>query len=234
LHTAVLVPLFEQPVVLARRVATIDHFSGGRMDLGIALGWLPEEFVATGVPSRGRAAAYEESVAVLRACWGPDPVEFSGRQVPITKIGPKPLAPLMLYGGGVSQAAIERAARITDGLTLAHRDWKSTVEAVRWYAEAGGTGPIILRAGPIKPHPMLEGPPSFSLDDLQQAAAEGIARVDWDLSIVETPLSDQLAASRRSPRGCGSGRPGHHNRSGRTALRATGWLWRGCDGMAVR
>jgi probable F420-dependent oxidoreductase len=197
LHTAILVPLFQQPVVLARRVATIDHFSGGRLDLGIALGWLPEEFAATGVPARGRVAAYEESIAVLRACWAPDPVTFEGEhfQVPMATIGPKPLTPLTLYGGGVARPAIDRAARLTDGLTLAHRDWASTSEAIGWYREAGGTGRIILRAGP-----MLAGPPSFTeatiLDDLRHAAAEGIDRVDWDLNIVDTPIPDQLTAFR--------------------------------------
>lgn len=200
LHTAILVPLFQQPVVLARRVTTIDHFSGGRMDLGIGLGWLPEEFVATGVPSRGRVTAYEESVAVLRACWGPDPVEFEGAHytIPAARIGPKPLGPLTLYGGGVSRPAIERAARLADGLTLAHRDWESTTAAIGWYQEAGGSGPIILRAGPLKPHPMLSGPITFTsesiLDDLQRAADEGVTRVDWDLNIAETPLAEQLAA----------------------------------------
>ncbi|RZT17015.1 putative F420-dependent oxidoreductase [Kribbella sp. VKM Ac-2569] len=203
LHTAVLVPLFQQPVVLARRVATIDQLSGGRMDLGLALGWLPEEFVATGVPSRGRVAAFEESVAVLRACWGPDPVEFSGEHytVPMATIGPKPVAPLMLYGGGVTQPAIERAARIADGLTLAHRDWESTCAAIAWYHQAGGTGPIILRAGPMQPHPMLEGPVGFTpatiVDDLRHAADEGVTRVDWDLNIIGTPIAEQLAALER-------------------------------------
>jgi alkanesulfonate monooxygenase SsuD/methylene tetrahydromethanopterin reductase-like flavin-dependent oxidoreductase (luciferase family) len=200
LHTAILVPLFQQPVVLARRVATIDHLSGGRMDLGIGLGWLPEEFEATGVPRRGRATAYEECVAVLRACWGPDPVEFAGEhyRVPMAKIGPKPLSPLTLYGGGVVRAAIERAARIADGLTLAFRDWDSTIEAIGWYREAGGTGEVILRAGPMKPHPMLQGPASFTqdsiVDDLQRAAEIGVHRVDWDLNIVGTPIADQVTA----------------------------------------
>jgi hypothetical protein len=170
------------------------------MDLGVALGWLPEEFVATGVPSRGRVAAFEESIAVLRACWGADPVEFSGEHytVPMARIGPKPVAPLTLYGGGVTRPAIERAARIADGLTLAHRDWESTRAAVGWYHEAGGTGPIILRAGPMRPHPMLEGPvgfvPGTIVDDLRHAADEGITRVDWDLNIVDTPIPEQVAA----------------------------------------
>ncbi|HEY9338987.1 MAG TPA: TIGR03619 family F420-dependent LLM class oxidoreductase [Kribbella sp.] len=199
LHTAILVPLFQQPVVLARRVATIDQLSGGRMDLGIALGWLPEEFVATGVPARGRVAAFEESIAVLRACWGPDPVEHTGARyaVPMAIVGPKPVAPLTLYGGGVTRPAVERAARLADGLTLAHRDWDSTQAAVGWYHEAGGSGPIVLRAGPMRPHPMLEGPPGFTpetiLDDLRRSADEGISRVDWDLNLVGTPITEQVA-----------------------------------------
>jgi probable F420-dependent oxidoreductase len=202
LHTAILVPLFQQPVVLARRAATIDHFSDGRLDLGIALGWLPEEFEATGVPARGRAAAYEESVAALRACWGPDPVEFRGEHfsIPKAKIGPKPHSGFSLYGGGVTRGAIERAARITDGLTLAFRDWDSCGESIGWYRKAGGTGRIILRAGPMKPHPLLQGPPAFTeasiIDDLQRAAEVGVDRVDWDLNIVDTPILDQLDAFR--------------------------------------
>jgi hypothetical protein len=103
---------------------------------------------------------------------------------------------LTLYGGGVVQPAIERAARIADGLTLAHRDWGSTCAAIGWYREAGGSGPIILRAGPMKPHPMQQGPAGFTpetiLDDLQRAAAEGITRVDWDLNLVNTPIPDQV------------------------------------------
>jgi probable F420-dependent oxidoreductase len=203
LHTAILVPLFQQPVVLARRVATIDHLSGGRMDLGIAMGWLPEEFEATGVPARGRATAYEESVAALRACWGPDPVEFKGEHftIPPAKIGPKPLDGLTLFGGGVARTAIERAARITDGLTLAFRDWDSCLEQIKWYRDAGGTGRIILRAGPMLPHPQQpEAATTFTepaiLDDLQHAADVGVHRVDWDLNIVGLSIPDQLDAFR--------------------------------------
>ena len=74
LRTDVVIPLFQHPVVLARRLATLDHLSGGRVEAGVALGWLPEEFAAVGVPTSGRAARVEECVAALRACWGPDPV----------------------------------------------------------------------------------------------------------------------------------------------------------------
>jgi hypothetical protein len=106
-------------------------------------------------------------------------------------IGPKPVAPPTLYGGGVTQPAIERAARIADGLTLAHRDWEATRAAIGWYHDAGGTGPIILRAGPMRPHPMLEAPVGFTaatiVDDLRHA-------VDWDLNIIGTPIAEQVTA----------------------------------------
>jgi hypothetical protein len=130
-------------------------------------------------------------------------VEFKGEhfRIPLAKIGPKPLSGFSLYGGGVARGAIERAARITDGLTLAFRDWDSCGESIGWYRDAGGTGRIILRAGPMKPHPMLRGPPTFTedsiLDDLQRAADVCVDRVDWDLTIVDTPIPGQLDAFRR-------------------------------------
>lgn len=141
LRTDVVVPLFQQPVVLARRLATLDHLSNGRVEAGIALGWLPEEFEATGVPMSGRAARFEECIGVLRACWGPDPVVFDGQhyRVPPSKVGPKPLSgTISLMIGGVSRPAAERAARLGDGFAVAFRNWDATREQLRWYRDAGG------------------------------------------------------------------------------------------------
>jgi alkanesulfonate monooxygenase SsuD/methylene tetrahydromethanopterin reductase-like flavin-dependent oxidoreductase (luciferase family) len=78
LVTGTLSSLFQSPIVLARRLATLDHLSGGRVVAGIALGWMPEELAATGVPVSGRGARFEEHLAAMRACWGPDPVEHHG------------------------------------------------------------------------------------------------------------------------------------------------------------
>ncbi|MBI3966734.1 MAG: TIGR03619 family F420-dependent LLM class oxidoreductase [Chloroflexi bacterium] len=128
LVTGVLISLFEAPVVLARRLATLDHLSAGRVVAGIGQGWMPEEFAAVGVPARRRGAGFEEHLAAMRACWAPDPVECDGPRYPIprSKIGPKPVngrIPVLI--GGVAPAAIARAARLGDGFIAVCRDWES-------------------------------------------------------------------------------------------------------------
>ena len=72
-------PLFQSPLVLAKRMATLDRLSGGRLMAGIGQGWMPEEFEAVGVPMTRRGAGFEEHIAAMRACWRPDPVEHLGR-----------------------------------------------------------------------------------------------------------------------------------------------------------
>ncbi len=191
LRTDVLVPLFQQPIVLARRLATLDRLSGGRLDVGMARGWLSQEFEATGVAASRRTAAYEESIAAIRACWGPDPVEFTGRhfRIPPAKVGPKPLDGIRIYAGGVARPAVERAARIGDGFTVGFRNWGDTLTQVGWYREAGGTGPIVVKAGPMLADAEHEVPPTTwtepsLLDDLGRAKAVGIDEVVWDANIV--------------------------------------------------
>jgi probable F420-dependent oxidoreductase len=200
LRTDVLVPLFQQPVVLARRLATLDHLSGGRVEAGVALGWMPEEYAAAGVPMAGRAARFEECLAALRACWGPDPVALDGEhyRIPSSKIGPKPVQDTIpLLVGAVARPAVERAARLGDGFTVAFRSWDATREQLRWYREAGGTGPIVLRGGPMLADAEHATPPAtwtegHILDSLAEAAAEGVGELAWDLNIVGTAPERQV------------------------------------------
>ena len=81
---------FHQPVQLAKRIATMDHLSNGRIDIGLGLGWSEDEADVTGTPfaDRGRRAA--EYIDAMKALWGPDPVEFHGQyvDVPLTEFGP--------------------------------------------------------------------------------------------------------------------------------------------------
>jgi probable F420-dependent oxidoreductase len=119
LGTSVIVAPFHVPVVLARRLATLDQLSGGRVIAGLGLGWMKQEYTAAGVPMEHRGARMEEFVAALRACWAPDPVWFEGEfyNIPPSEINPKPAQeggiPMML--AAFAPAAIERAGRIADG-----------------------------------------------------------------------------------------------------------------------
>ncbi|WP_345398129.1 LLM class flavin-dependent oxidoreductase [Nonomuraea salmonea] len=102
LGTSVIDALYHPPVVLAKRLATLDRLSGGRLWIGLGQGWMAQEFEAAGVPVSRRGAGFAEHVAAMRACWGPDPVSFSGRfyTIPESQVGPKPAGLTLLAGGG--------------------------------------------------------------------------------------------------------------------------------------
>jgi alkanesulfonate monooxygenase SsuD/methylene tetrahydromethanopterin reductase-like flavin-dependent oxidoreductase (luciferase family) len=92
LGTSVLDTLFHSPVVLARRLATVDRLSGGRLLAGLGQGWMAQEFTATGVPPRRRGAGFQEHIEAMRAVWGPDPVRFDGALLSDSRIADRPEA----------------------------------------------------------------------------------------------------------------------------------------------
>jgi len=95
LGTSVLDTLFQSPIILARRLATLDQLSDGRLVVGLGQGWMDQEFEAAGVSMKRRGAGFEEHILAMRAVWGPDPVSFEGRfyRIPEADIGPKPVRP---------------------------------------------------------------------------------------------------------------------------------------------
>jgi alkanesulfonate monooxygenase SsuD/methylene tetrahydromethanopterin reductase-like flavin-dependent oxidoreductase (luciferase family) len=99
-----------------------------RLVNGIGQGWMPEDFTAAGMPISRRGGGFEDHLAAMRACWGPDPVEHDGPRyrIPRSKIGPKPLngcVPVLI--GATSRPAGERAARLGDGFAAAFQDWET-------------------------------------------------------------------------------------------------------------
>src|SRR5215471_14379364 len=110
---------FVSPGYLAKQAASVDILSGGRHDLGLGIGWMPEEFALTGGEMARRGARAAEYVAVLRELWADEPVEFSGDfyEIPRGSVAPKPVQPggppVLL--GGLARPALERAGRIADG-----------------------------------------------------------------------------------------------------------------------
>ena len=118
LGTCVLILPQRNPLVLAKELATLDHLSGGRVELGIGVGWLEEEFDAIGVPWERRGARTDEYVEALRALWSGPHAEFHGKFVdfdPVT-CSPRPAqARIPIIVGGDTPAAVRRAARLGDG-----------------------------------------------------------------------------------------------------------------------
>jgi probable F420-dependent oxidoreductase len=197
LGTSVLDALFQSPVILARRLATLDRLSEGRLIVGIGQGWMAQEFEAAGVSMRRRGAGFEEHLAAMRAVWGPDPVHFEGRfyRIPEADVGPKPVhvgGPSLLVGAG-SSAAIERAGRLGVGLTLVIFDWdtvRASVETFRAAAGAAGhdpdTLPVMLQvngnvtAEPLDERGPLLGSPEQVAADLDQAERLRIEHIYWN------------------------------------------------------
>lgn len=118
LATGILILPQRNPLVLAKQLATLDVLSGGRVTLGVGIGWLEEEFRALGASFEGRGRRLEEFVAAMRALWTEDRATFGGSEVSFTDsvLRPQPAQgsiPVLI--GGHSEVAARRAGRIGDG-----------------------------------------------------------------------------------------------------------------------
>jgi probable F420-dependent oxidoreductase len=114
------------PLYLAKQVSSIDHLSGGRMMLGIGVGWLKEEFHALGVPFDRRGARADEYLDAMRQAWSGETVDLRGDFVDWLgfKMLPRPVqqpgVPIIV--GGTSDAAIRRVVSRGDGWYMIHKD----------------------------------------------------------------------------------------------------------------
>jgi probable F420-dependent oxidoreductase len=153
--TGVIILPLRNPLVLAKQVATLDHMSGGRIELGIGVGWLKEEFEALGVPFEKRGKRSDEYIAAMRALWAEDGASFAGEFVNFHEVSsnPKPMrggVPIVI--GGHSEAAARRAGRLGDGFFPSigtQVDILPLFDVVRRAAEAAGRDPksIEIMAG---------------------------------------------------------------------------------------
>lgn len=119
LGTSVLDIPYYNPVLLARSLAGLDILSGGRLRVGLGLGWSEDEFEAVGAALAARGRRADEFVRVLKAIWSDDPVEFSGEfyRIPRSIIGAKPVqrpGP-PIYLAAFAPGALRRAATLADG-----------------------------------------------------------------------------------------------------------------------
>ncbi|CNG36765.1 putative F420-dependent oxidoreductase%2C Rv2161c family [Mycobacterium tuberculosis] len=143
---------FYAPPILAKQAATLDRVSGGRLDLGLGLGWMPEEFAAAGAPMERRGARAEEFLAVLRALWSGGPAEFHGEfyDVPPVVMEPPPVqSPPPVLLGGAAEGALRRAGRLADGWVSSSRADPTaigrSIAVVRDAAERAGRDASALR-----------------------------------------------------------------------------------------
>jgi probable F420-dependent oxidoreductase len=140
--TSVLILPTRNPVLFAKQAACIDVLSGGRLVLGVGVGWLREEFSALGADFESRGAVLDEWLDVARRCWtgsaGPYEGRFYRLEEPIY-CRPVPVRNPPVLIGGMSRKALERAARIAGG-------WLAQFSMEDLSEEAVGAGVDVLRA----------------------------------------------------------------------------------------
>ena len=149
------------PLYLAKQASSIDHLSGGRLRLGLGVGWLEEEFDALGVPFEQRGARADEYLDAMRAAWTGEPVDFEGRFVSWHgfRMLPRPTGdwgvPVVI--GGTTDPAIRRVVARGDGWYVIHKDPRPLPG--QHGPAAGRVRPPGPRPGHHRDHRLLEPPP---------------------------------------------------------------------------
>lgn len=148
---SLMIPIFK-PIALAKQLATLDVLCGGRLDVGVSLGWSKDEFAAAGVPFARRGARFEEYVAAMIATWRGEGAEYSGEfvELPRSSVLPAPVQrphpPLLI--GGYADAALRRAATIGQGYLGGNMPLNTIVDVLDrldHYAAEAGKDPKELR-----------------------------------------------------------------------------------------
>lgn len=144
---------FFSPALLAKQAITLDHVSAGRLDLGLGLGWMREEYAATGVPYERRGARADDFLAALNSLLTEDVSDYRGPfyKLPAVRLDPKPVQrprpPIIL--GGLSTPALRRAGRLADGWVSSSRAdltaMGASIDVVKAAAAEAGRDPATLR-----------------------------------------------------------------------------------------
>lgn len=211
------------PAYLAKQATTVDILSGGRLDLGLGIGWLPEEFTVTGGQMARRGVRTDEYLAVMRHLWTDEVTEFSGEYytVPAARTAPKPVQrpgpPVLL--GGMAPQALRRAGRLADGWITSSRTDLSRIgegiEVIRTAAAEAGRDPAairiicrgVVRAGATAVVPegggrvLLSGSYEDIRADTEWLGQQGVTEVFYDLNwdpLVGAPDANPVGAAARA------------------------------------
>jgi probable F420-dependent oxidoreductase len=171
LGTAILILPQHNPVITAKQVATLDHVSGGRILLGIGVGWMKEEFDAIGASFHDRGKRADEYVAAMRELWSSERPTFHGDFVHFDAAFCKPQPvnkSIPIIVGGDSRVAARRAGRLGDGYFPARGAPFDFIDLARRTAEEHGRDPDALEITTSVPD---------DLSDIPKLAAAGVKRL---------------------------------------------------------
>ncbi|HET8564526.1 MAG TPA: LLM class F420-dependent oxidoreductase, partial [Candidatus Binatia bacterium] len=150
LVTGILILPQRQTVLVAKQAAEVDVLSGGRLRLGVGIGWNPVEYEALGENFKNRGRRSEEQIEVMRALWTRELVTFQGRWHKITDAGINPLPvqrPIPIWFGGSDDKVLRRLARLGDGwfpLMAPDDKCRASIEKIRSYAREAGRDPTSI------------------------------------------------------------------------------------------
>jgi probable F420-dependent oxidoreductase len=178
LATGILILPQRNPVITAKEVATLDTLSGGRVVLGIGVGWLEEEFRVLGVPFEDRGRRTDEYVAAMRTLWTDDLPTHEGEYVSFREAIclPRPVQPTVpIVVGGHSRAAARRAGRLGDGFFPAKGDLPALLSEMRAAAEQAGRDPSAIEVtwGGSR----VVGGGDEALDEVGRLREQGVSQV---------------------------------------------------------
>ena len=195
LATGILILPQRNPVVLAKELATLDQLSGGRLRLGIGVGWLKEEFDAIGVPFADRGRRTDEYVAAMRSLWTEDKASHHGDFVNFDNciMRPRPESgSIPVHIGGHTDIAARRAGRLGDGFFPGkgnHEELARVFDLVRETALEFGRDPEAIEMttggnGAVGPN---------ALDEVRALADIGTSRVILPAFLFYRDTADTLA-----------------------------------------
>jgi len=152
LGTEVLVLPQRQPTLVAKQVSTLDTLSGGRVRLGVGVGWQESEYEALGEDFHTRGVRMDEAIRLLRAYWGDAEVSFDSAYYPTVAMSMEPKPPqgarLPIWVGGNSEPAYRRVGRLGDGWLASRVEdeagARSAIGSIRRHAEEAGRDPAAI------------------------------------------------------------------------------------------
>ena len=178
LGTCILIVPQRNPLVLAKELATLDQLSGGRVELGLGVGWLKEEFEALGVPWERRGARNDEYIEAMRALWQGPHAEFHGDFVdfPPVTCSPRPVnGSIPIVVGGDTERAIARAGKIADGYFPGEGNidrLKELITRVKHSAESNDRDPNSVKISAIFGTQMMN--PEAGVEEMRNAGVDRI------------------------------------------------------------
>jgi probable F420-dependent oxidoreductase len=210
LGISVLVLPYRHPLYWARVAASVDLLAGGRLVMGVGVGWMREEFEAQGVPFEARGRMTDEQIEIVRKLWSEESITYDGEHYRFRDLSFVPKRPLPIWVGGEGKAAQRRSARYGDAwfpyyVRVTPEELRAGHENVRRLAREYGRDPdsvalaacaaVQLTPEPVAQEPdRLRGTPEQVVEALRAYERAGVSHVALQFMVPKWPeRKEQIA-----------------------------------------